>query len=368
MLKAVLVAAGLLVTGCASFEIRSMPPEVSLVENEEEVAKTPFSFSLFAGERRFTARKEGYVEQIVEVSPLDRQVINIVLETVRRTTIYTIPTGALVYDSLSEKMLGRTSLELRLDKPESVRIDREGYEPVSLTLVPNQSYKIELKPLEGFREIKFTSDPSGAAVHNRAVGDLIARTPISLSAEEGTEFEFRLDGYKPSIVMVNKRSPKQIHVKLVPISRVTIESFPGAQVYRAGGQEPIGSVPYTEQIENDRIYEVRMEGCYPVTVAASPENSATIQVELKKFPYKVIDSVPAGATIYRYGRNEVLGTCPLKILVESDRLVEIGAAGHRSRIIGIGPDSPERLTVALDREPRDDILVEGLQQSNITTF
>ena len=44
-----------------------------------------------------------------------------------------------------------------------------------------------MDPLEGFRVVTFITDPSGATISDRSVGDVIANTPASISAEEGTE-------------------------------------------------------------------------------------------------------------------------------------------------------------------------------------
>ena len=77
----------------------------------------------------------------------------------------------------------------------------------------------------------FSSKPAGARISDRSVGDDIAATPARVSAEEGTEFEFTLEGYQPAYYMINKRSPRKVFVELVPVPTVTLTSLPGAAVY-----------------------------------------------------------------------------------------------------------------------------------------
>lgn len=357
-----------LLSGCASFELRSSPGQATLFENDEPVATTPYSFSLFSGERKFIVRKAGYVEREICVSPLDSKLIKIGLQRIRKTTVHTVPTGALVETSLDGKMLGKTSLELKLAKAELVVLKKDGYEPFSLTLEPNETYRVDLKALEGFRAVRFTSTPPGVSICNRSFGDTIAATPAMISVEEGTEFEFWMDGYKPQTVMVNKRSPSKVHITMVPISVVTIRSEEGACVYRAGGVEKIGTVPYSQRIEIDKIFEVQKDGYYPSTVAVSSEASVDIHVPLEKMPYKIIDTAPQGAEVYRFGGEEKLGLSPYRSLVESERLIEIRKEGYVTRVVSIGPDSSDRVSISLKKEPTHEVVVDGILKSGVTIF
>ena len=78
-----------------------------------------------------------------------------------------------------------------------------------------------------------------------------------MSAQEGTEFEFNLDGYQPSFYMINKRSPDRVFVELIPVPQVTIDSLYGAEIFGAAGGEKLGEVPYTELIKE--VERLRLE-------------------------------------------------------------------------------------------------------------
>ena len=58
----------LIVNGCASFELVSVPNGAEVYEEEERIGVTPFLFDQFSGERFFTIKKKGYVEQDVMIS------------------------------------------------------------------------------------------------------------------------------------------------------------------------------------------------------------------------------------------------------------------------------------------------------------
>ena len=354
--------------GCAAFELTSQPSGVDLYEGEIKVGQTPYGFNQFSGERIFTLRADGYVEERVLVSSLDPKGKHVKLREVKTTEINSVPTDVRVVRLRDNKELGSTSLALKLVRPERVLLQKEGYRSKQLNILPNQRYKVELEPLEGFRSVLFSSKPAGARISDRSVGDDIAATPARVSAEEGTEFEFTLEGYQPAYYMINKRSPRKVFVELVPVPTVTLTSLPGAAVYGAGGGEKLGEVPYTQQIRDVRAFEVRKEGYYPRTATVSPESPAEVYVKLEAIPLKRITSKPTGATIARIGKREVLGQAPLQLLAGSERLIEVYLEGYVGRIIGFGPDSPEEIVVELQPVVRDRLMMDEVEEATITAF
>ncbi len=358
----------LLVSGCASFKLTSVPEHAAVFEGKVHIATTPYSFDQFSGERTFTLRKAGYVEKEITISSLDRQVTHVRLEKVKTTTLNTVPTDVRVVRTGDSKLLGRTSLELALDRVEVVVLEKEGYKPHPMSLMPNRKYKVEMKPLEGFKSVYFTSDPAGAFISDRTVGDVIAQTPARISAEEGTEFEFRMEGYQPAYFMLNKRTPRRVFVELLPFPTVTLHSLEGAEIYAVGGGDKLGSVPFMQEIKEVRAFEVRKEGYYTASVTISPESPPDVAVELEPIPLKTIITDPAGAKISRIGEDQALGTAPFKLLADSERLIQISAKGYARRIIGLGPDSPETITITLEPLARDRMVLDGIQNATITLF
>ena len=358
----------LIFSGCASFELETFPEKAEIYEAEEKIGETPYRFEQFSGERKFTLKKSGYVEKELTISSLGEKDSNIKLEKVKKTTLNTVPTDVRVIRTRDSVELGRTSLSLPLFKPEVVVLEKEGYKSYPLTLEPNQTYRIDMEPLEGFKSVYFLTTPSGAEISDRSVGDIISKTPSLVSAQEGTEFEFNLKGYQPSFYMINKRSPDRVFVELIPVPQVTIDSLFGAEIFGAAGGEKLGEVPYTELIKEVRAFEIRKAGYYPKTVTVSPESPSDIFVKLEPIPIKRIVTSPEGAIVARIGQNEVLGMAPINILAGSERLIEISLDGYAKRVIGIGPDSPDEITIDLQPLAKDRLVLEGIQNATFEIY
>jgi hypothetical protein len=356
--KGMLCVPLLLAFGCASFELTSVPI-ADIYENGEKVASTPYHFDLLTGQRSFTLKCPGYVEVEIFISPLDPKHQHYPLEWVGRTRIETLPGRATVLQLPDRKKLGVTPCGLHLSKPVRVLIEKKGFEPIEYDLVPNERYVVELKPLGGFksafyREINFVSDQGPVSIYDRVAGERIGTTPVQLSIEAGSALEYRLEGFESKPVLISKKGPRRVNIKLDPITTVTLRGPAGASVYRAGGTEPLGKVPYTTAISGDTLFEVRKEGFYNSSIAVAPGSASGINVALKKIPYKTIVTTPAGAEIYRLGGLEKLGESPYTTIVDSERVFEIKKKGFRTSIIGMGSGSPAQLNVPLAAAPRDD--------------
>ena len=363
------LSAALFMTGCASFELETNQEGVSIIDEQgNSIGMAPYNFEQFSGERVFTLKKPGYVDKKITISSLDKKDIDVDLELVKETVLNTVPTDVRVVRTGDSRELGRTSLKLIISSPEVVLLEKDGYKPVPLTLEPNQTYKISMEALEGFKSVNFTSKPTGASISDRSVGDFIANTPARISAEEGTEFEFKLDGYQSSYYMINKRSPGRVFVELIPVPRITIDSLFGSEIFGAAGGEKLGEVPYTELIKEVRAFEVRKAGYYPKTVTLSPDSPPDIYVKLEPIPMKRIITIPEGATVSRIGKEEVIGEAPMNILVGSERLIEVYMEGYARRVVGIGPDSPDEITIELDPLAKDRLVIEGIQNATFEIY
>ena len=166
--------------------------------------------------------------------------------------------------------------------------------------------------------------------------------------------EYRLDGFRPRVVLISRTTPRLVRIELDPVSFVTLRGPSGAVVYRAGGTEPLGKVPHTIEINGDALFEVRKEGCYASNIAVAPGSPSEIDVILEEIPYKTIVTTPSGAEIYRLGGIEKLGESPYTTIVDGERIFEIKKKGFQTSVIGMGADSPARLNVPLTAAQRDD--------------
>ena len=358
LMRGLLLLAALLAFGCSSFQLTSTP-SASIYENGEKIGKTPFEFNLMSGMRSFTLTRYGYVEEEVNVSSLDPKRLHFNLQWVGRTRLDTRPPGAKVLRKSDGEELGTTPCGLHLARGERVVIQLKGFETVERDLVPNETTVVELKPTSGFKsafykDIMFASNQGPVAIYDRVAGERIGITPVRLNIEAGSALEYRLPGYRSKYALISRNAPHRILIELEPMTQVTINGPAGAQVYRAGGIERLGEVPYMVEVEGDALFEVKKEGFYERSIAVSAGSPSRLMVDLEQILYKTIRTDPPGADVYRLGGIEKLGTAPFTTVVDSERVFEIKKKGYRSYVIGMGPSSPAQLSVPLSPMPRDD--------------
>lgn len=348
----------LLLSGCSSFEITS-EPSAEVYEDGERIASTPYRFKLMSGARNLTLRRYGYVEEDLVVSSLAPKHMHVAMQWVGRTRIDTLPRGAKVLDAETKDELGTAPCSLFLARPRRILVKLDGFEPVERDLVPNESHVFELKSLSGYqsafyRRITFQSAQGPVAIFDRVAGEQIGTTPVTLNLEAGSALEYRLEGFHPQQVLVSRTAPHRIDIVLEPLSKVTIDGPAGAKVYRAGGLERIGELPYSVEVEGDALFEIKKEGFKDRSIAVSPGSPRTLRVELEPIPYKTIVTDPPGAEVYRLGGLEKLGDAPFTTVVEAERVFEIKKKGFKPAIIGMGPGSPKQIDIPLTPLPRDD--------------
>lgn len=365
----------LLMFGCSSFRMSSTPA-ADIYENGEMIGRTPYEFNLMSGARTFTLKRYGYVEEDVQVTSLDPKRLHVDLQWVGRTRVETRPPGAKVLRKEDGEVIGTTPCGLFLKRGETVVVRLKGYETIERYLTPNERYVIDLKSETGvksafYKDIMFVSEQGPVAIYDRVAGERIGVTPVRLNVEAGSNLEYRLPGYRPKNALISRNAPHRIIIELEPLTQVTITGPAGAQVYRAGGIEELGEVPYMVDVEGDALFEVRKEGFYERSIAVSPQSPSRLNVQLEQIPYKTIVTDPPGADVYRLGGLEKLGTAPFTTVIDGERVFEIKKEGYRPSVIGMGPSSPQQMEVPLNPVPRDDpdaAAIRSLDSSVIESF
>ncbi|MDF7825777.1 PEGA domain-containing protein [Pontiellaceae bacterium B12227] len=358
LVRGLMLAAIGLGFGCSTFTLTSAPA-ADIYENDEKIGRTPYSFNLMSGERTLQLRRYGYVEEQVVVSSLDKKRLHFDLQWIGKTRLDSQPPGAKVVRIADGKELGTTPCSLYLASPDRVVLSLRGFHSVERDLTPNRSYKVELKSKSGFKstfykDIMFTSEQGSVQIYDRVAGERIGITPARLNVEAGAALEYRLPGYKSEFDLISRNAPHRIQIKLQPVTRVTLTGPQGAEVYRAGGIEKLGTIPYVVEVEGSAMFEIKKEGFYDRSVAVAASSPQRLQVELKEIPYKTIQTDPPGGDVYRLGGLEKLGTAPFKTIVEGERVFEIKKKGYESSVVGMGPSSPKSLNVPLSPVQRDD--------------
>lgn len=344
--------------GCSTFTLTSAPI-ADIYEDDVKIGRTPYTFNLMSGTRTLKLTRYGYIEGRVEVSSLDKKRLHVDLQWIGKTRLDSQPPGAQVVRIADGKVLGTTPCSLYLSSPDRVVVNLRGFHSVERDLTPNQTYNIELKSKSGFKsafykDIMFTSEQGPVQIYDRVAGERVGITPVRLNVEAGAALEYRFPGYKSEFDLISRNAPHRIRIKLQPLTRVTLTGPQGAEVYRAGGIEKLGTIPYIVEVEGSAMFEIKQEGFYDRSVAVAASSPKRLQIQLKEIPYKTIETDPSGADVYRLGGLEKLGTAPFKTIVESERVFEIKKKGYQSSVVGMGPSSPKKLNVPLSLLPRGD--------------
>lgn len=345
----------LMMSGCSSFELTAWPP-AEVYENNERIGTTPYTFSLVSGSRDLTLRRMGYVDREISITAVDPKRQHFELDWVALTELNSLPEKARVLSAADGNVLGVTPCRLHLARPQDVVLMLPGFEEMTATLTPNRKHVVELKPVHGFkasfiRSIYFTSQQGAVEIYDPVAGEKVGITPVRLRVEAGSTLEYRLAGHAAGHGLISRNAPHRIDIKLKPIAEVELCGPVGALVYRAGDSESIGMVPHTVRVDRTEVFEVRMQGYYDRAVTVAPGSPRRINVELERIPRKTIVSDPPGGEVYRLGALEKLGIAPLTILVEDESVFEIRKEGYKTCIIGVGPSSPEQLSVTLTPVP-----------------
>ncbi len=368
-------AALLVLSGCSTFRITSMPA-ADIYEAGEKIGRTPYSFNLVSGKQTFVLKRHGYVEEEVVVTALDSKRTHVDLQWVGRTRIDSQPPGAEVRRLEDAELIGTTPCSMHLARPERVILRLKGYESVEYDLTPNESYVVELKPKAGFKsafykDIMFTSEQGSVEIYDRVAGERVGVTPVKLNLEAGVALEYRMSGHKPKQVLISRTAPPRVVIELEPYASVTLIGPEGAEVYRAGGVEKLGELPHAVSLDGVALFEIKKEGFRDLSLAVAPDSPKRLRVELEEIPYKTIVSEPLGAAVYRLGGIEKLGETPYETVVDGERIFEIKKKGFVPLTLGLGPDSPKSTKVPLAPAPSDDpdaAAIGSLNSESVQSF
>ena len=137
---------------------------------------------------------------------------------------------------------------------------------------------------------------------------------------------------------------------------VSITSKPsGAQLYRSGGVELLGTTPVEVLVEKDTAFEIHKVGYDIKPFMLSPESSREVTVPLKEAAASMekmvrIDSKPSGAKVYRPGGAEFIGETPLEQHVRNERSFELHLEGFKTKFVTVAPDSSDNVVFALAKD------------------
>lgn len=393
--------------------------QVFIKDNDQLMGKTPLKVNLLANARELVVRKDGYFSKSVIVSPIDPVNINVQLLPRQRVLLLSKPEGAELFVegvgrvgrtpyridykkswrvfevkapgyatvsfTVPEDPEGDVTVDLERDdsvlivsKPINAEVFTQEGQPLGSTplAVPaGEKRLLELRK-DGYYVKEFSVDaesespfiveldrepivivyskPSGAKVVHRGV--TLGITPYRQLVQNDMDLEIQFDRFTTKRVTIAPDSPREVKVTLMPKPYVTIRSNPdGAELYRSGGIELLGTTPVEVLIEKDTAFEIHKPGYDIKPFTLSSQSNSEVLVPLKKtigIMEKVvkIDSKPSGAKVYRPGGAEFIGKTPLEQHVRGERTFELQLDGFKTKIVTVAPDSADNVVFALAKD------------------
>jgi|GEM_PF-5464463 len=322
------------------------------VEGVGRVGRTPYLLNYKKPYRTFTVKAPGYATLSYTIPEDPEGNVTIDMERDQTVLVDSKPKKAEIFTT-DGTLLGTTPLAVPAEEARSLELHKDGYYMKSFT-IDKETPSPFLVEMEREPIVIVYSDPEGAVVVHRGV--MLGQTPFRQLVKEDMEIEVQLDRHYTQTITIAPDSPREIHVDLPAKPFVTIQSSPaGAELYRSGGVELIGTTPVEVLIEKDMAFEMHKPGYDIKPFMLSPESSLNVTVPLKQTigateKVVLIDSEPSGAKVYRPGGAEFIGKTPLKQAVRGERTFELQLDGFKTKIITVAPDSADNVIFALAKD------------------
>lgn len=343
---AIALAAAFGIAGCAPVTVSSTPPgaKVYTKKNDELIGITPVKVNMVAGNKEIIVRKDGYFSKTLVLSSIDPESTTVELKRRERVMIISEPVSAELYVE-GVGRVGVTPCKLDYDKPyRTFLVKAPGYAAQTFT-VPEDPEDHILIQLDRDDAVLVVSRPKNAEIFDLD-GNSLGSTPLAVPADEERTFAMSKDGYytQEFTVGMDTKSPVVIELDREPI--ILIQSEPeGAYIVYQG--VTLGRTPFRHLVNEPMEIEIKAARYYSKRITISPDSPRLVEVELKSMPYVTIKSKPEGATLYRSGGVELVGTTPVEVLIENDTAFEMHKEGFDPKLFTLSPESNSEVTVPL---------------------
>ncbi|MFA6173493.1 MAG: PEGA domain-containing protein [Kiritimatiellales bacterium] len=335
----------LAIFGCAPVTIDTTPTGATVysADGKTRLGSTPYSTSVFVGDKNFTIRKDHYFDEAVKLDFESSRTVAMELRSMP-VLIYSKP-DAEIFATDPQTSIGRTPM--KMDIPETNRtytLKTAGYYDQNITVGPETTDSLVVK-LVRRPIVTLSAAQDGVEVYenNKRIGT----APVKQEILTSRTFELRKPGYFTKSVTLAGAPPYEMAVDLKPYPVITVSASPsGAQIYRTG--RLMGKAPVKFAVGEKTVLEVRADRYYPQSITLSPESSAQVNVALKAMPYVMINSQPSGAEVFISGKSA--GVAPVEQLIEKDTVIELRKEGFVTKTATLtGAD--KQVSVTLEAVP-----------------
>jgi hypothetical protein len=322
------------------------------VEGVGRVGRTPYRINYTKEWRTFEIKAEGYAPHSYTIPDDPEGDIMVDMERDNSVMIVSKPKKAEVFTTDGQP-LGTTPLAVPAEEKRFLELRKEGYysQEFEVDIESESPYLVEME-----REpiVIVYTEPAGAEIIHRGV--TLGITPYRQLVKADMDLELTYERYVTKEITISPDSPRDVNVFLELKPYVTIHSNPeGAQLFRSGGVELLGTSPVEVLIEKDTAFEMHKAGYDIKPFTLSSESSRDVTVPLKETvgnleKVVIIDSKPSGAKVYRPGGAEFIGKTPLEQPVRGERTFELQLDGFKTKIVTVAPDSADNVVFALAKD------------------
>ncbi len=244
-------------------------------------------------------RMEGFEEVERELIPNRAHVVELSSKfgfksAYYRDILFTSSQGAVaIYDRVAGERIGVTPVRLTVEAGSALEYRMEGYKSKYDLVSRNAPHRVEIA-LEPTSRVVL-SGPPGADVYRAGETVSLGQVPVMVEVDGSQLFELKKEGYYDRTVAVAPGSPPRVDVELEPIPYKTIVTDPpGADVYRLGGLEKLGTAPFTTIVSGECVFEIKKQGFQPYIVGVGPSSPGQLSVPLSPVPRDDPDAAAIG--------------------------------------------------------------------------
>ncbi len=189
-------------------------PEGALVTHwGVEMGKTPYR-SLAEKQLDLELSMDRYYSKKITVNPDSPEQVKVKLDPKLYVTVQSAPAGAELYRSGGVELIGKTPVEVLVERDTALEMRKSGYAIKPFTLSANSSKEVTVALQQSGNGVEKTvlidSTPSGAKVYRPGGAELIGTTPLKQSVSYERTFELQHEGYKTKIVTIASDSSDSV--------------------------------------------------------------------------------------------------------------------------------------------------------------
>ena len=284
-----------------STRIETRPPgaEVIRIEDEKELGIAPCALHL-SQPIRVLIKLKGYESVERDLIPNERHIVELKSKTGVKSVFYkdimfVSEQGPIaIYDRVAGERIGVTPVRLNLEAGSALEYRLAGYKSEFALISRNGPHRVVID-LEARIQVTL-SGPEGAEVYRAGGTTPLGQVPYSVEVDGNATFELKKEGYYDQQIFIYPGAPKNMKIKLEEIPYKTIVTDPpGAEVYRLGGLEKLGTAPFKTVVDGERVFEIKKEGYKTSVIGMGPSSPAQLNVPLHAAPRDDPDAAAIGS-------------------------------------------------------------------------